>query len=73
MTGLEEERLPYKEGWRPPAKIDQAMLNDGFREMLTSYGHGHEEAALVGVGTLEALRTIITSLGVGSVKMPGLK
>ena len=70
FTGIEQERLPYAEGWRPPAKFDQSDLNHGYAEMMKSGEHGSEEAKMVGIGTLLALKTAIFSLGAGLIKSP---
>ncbi|KAF1970263.1 Cloroperoxidase [Bimuria novae-zelandiae CBS 107.79] len=67
---FEEERLPYKEGWRPPVKLDQADLNHGFAEMMKSGEHGVEEAKWVGLGTLAALKAAILGLGASFIKTP---
>lgn len=70
MTDLsEEERLPFIEGWRPPAKFDQAMLNHGYAEMLKSHEHGSEEARFVRIGTLQALKACILGLGASLTKI----
>ncbi|KAK1058667.1 ccr4 associated factor [Friedmanniomyces endolithicus] len=57
---FEEERLPYAEGWRPPPKFDQSMMNHAFVEMIKANEHKTEEAKLVGMGTVEALEAGIT-------------
>lgn len=49
------------------------MLNHSFLEMLKAYGHGEEEARLVGMGTFEALRTAVQALGASVVKGPAPK
>ncbi|KAK0876215.1 ccr4 associated factor [Friedmanniomyces endolithicus] len=59
---FEEERLPYAEGWRPPPKFDQSMMNHAFVEMIKANEHKAEEAKLVGMGTVEALEAGITSM-----------
>ena len=58
----EEERLPYAEGWRPPAEFTQAMMNHAYFEMMKANEHKAEEAKLVGMGTVEALETGVTSM-----------
>lgn len=65
----EEERLPYAEGWRAPARFDQSDMNHGFVEMLESHEHGTEEAKLVGVGTIQALKTAVIGLGSSLMKV----
>lgn len=67
---LEQERLPYDEGWRPPTKIDQADLNHGYAEIMKGSEHGVEEAELVGIGTLVGLKAAIMSLGASLIKAP---
>lgn len=69
-TRIEQERLPYAEGWRPPAKIDQSDLNHGYAEMIKGGEHGGEEAVLVGIGTLVGLKEAILSLGASFIKHP---
>jgi len=56
---FEEERLPYAEGWTPPPKIDQSMLNHSYVEMIKASEHKFEEAKLVGMGTLEELGDLL--------------
>lgn len=48
------------------------MLNHGYYEMIEAHEHRTEEAKLVGLGTFEALKTSILSLGASLVKMPRL-
>ena len=58
----EEERLPYREGWRAPPAVTQAMLNTGFKQMLKNSNHKADEAKLIAVGTVKALGALVVSL-----------
>lgn len=51
----EEERIPYKEGWRPPNVVSQGTLAWVAMHMLWEYGHNIEEALIVGWGTMLVL------------------
>jgi len=59
----EEERLPYEEGWRPPA---QPITPKELKHLIISLIHANEhksaEASEVGLGTVHALQNAITSL-----------
>lgn len=63
MHLAEEERLPYAEGWRPPAKFDQSMMNHAILELIKANEYALEEAKMVGMGTLEALKAGVMSIG----------
>ena len=69
---IEEERLPFAEGWRPPTRMDQGMLNHGYAEMVKAHDNKAEEAQLIGVGTVEALTMSILSIGASLTKTPHL-
>jgi len=63
---IEEERIPYAEGWRPPAKLDQTMMNHAIFKLIEENPHKAEEAETVGLGTFHALEAAILSL----IKVP---
>lgn len=58
----EEERIPYAEGWRPPANLDQAMMNHAIFKLFSANPHKGEEAETVGLGTFQALEAAVLSL-----------
>lgn len=59
---FEEERLPYKEGWRPPKTLNQDMMNHVIFKLIEANEHKQEEAETVGLGTVHALTAAVTSL-----------
>jgi len=64
---FEEERLPYAEGWRAPKQpIDQTLMNKTISHLVGTHEHKGEEAIQAGVGTVEALKTVVMSF----VKVP---
>jgi hypothetical protein len=63
---FEEERLPYKEGWRPPKTLDQSMMNHVIFKLIEANEEKSEEAVTVGLGTVQAMQAAILSL----IKVP---
>jgi len=62
-TLVEEERLPYEEGWRPsPRPITQSDMNHLILSLVTANDKKAEEASEVGMGTIHAATTAVTSL-----------
>jgi hypothetical protein len=67
VRSTEQERFPYAEGWRTPKQpIDQALMNKTISHLIGGNEHKGQEAIMVGVGTIEALKTVVTSF----VKVP---
>ena len=48
------------------------MLDHGYFEMIRANPHAAEEAKIVGLGTLDALKETILSLGTSLIKFPSL-
>jgi hypothetical protein len=63
---FEEERFPYKEGWRPPAKLDQSSMNHAIFKLIEANDEKGEEAVTAGLGTVFALKAAVLSL----IKVP---
>ncbi|KIV99284.1 uncharacterized protein PV09_09052 [Verruconis gallopava] len=59
---FEEERWPYKEGWRPPKIVDQSMMRHVITKLMEANEDKAEEAVLVGLGTVRALEAAVASL-----------
>jgi hypothetical protein len=60
---IEEERLPYQEGWRPPAQpITLQDLNHPIFNLIQANEHKSAEASEVGLGTVHAVQNAVTSL-----------
>jgi hypothetical protein len=60
---IEEERLPYEEGWRPAAHpITQKDLNHSIFNLMQANEHKSTEASEVGLGTVHAVQNAVTSL-----------
>ena len=60
---IEEERLPYQEGWRPPAQpITLQDLNHPIFKLIQANEHKSAEASEVGLGTVHAVQNAVTSL-----------
>ncbi|KAF2399119.1 Cloroperoxidase [Trichodelitschia bisporula] len=65
----EEERLPFAEGWRKPAQpINQTLMNKTIFSLVSANEHKAEEATEVGVGTIQALKTVVESF----IKVPSI-
>lgn len=60
---IEEERVPYKEGWR---KVDREITQKDMFHLIFSLveanHHKIEEAELVGLGTMHAVNNALKSL-----------
>jgi len=62
-TLVEEERLPYKEGWRPSVKpITQSDMNHLILSLVKANDKKAEEAHEVGLGTIHAVTAAVSSL-----------
>lgn len=60
---VEEERLPFKEGWRPsPTPITQSDMNHLILNLVKVNDHKAEEAQEVGMGTIHAVTAAVSSL-----------
>jgi hypothetical protein len=60
---IEEERLPYKEGWRPAAHpITPIDLSRSIFNLIQANKHNSAEASEVGLGTVHAVENAVTSL-----------
>ena len=60
---IEEERLPYEEGWRPATQpITPKDLLHLMIHLLHANEHKSAEAEEVGLGTVHAVQNAITSL-----------
>lgn len=65
---IEEERLPHREGWRPPtSEISQIMMNKAIFNLIAANEHKVEEARISGLGTLQIMREVVE----GFVKFRG--
>lgn len=63
--------MPYEEGWRRPDEpITQSKLNHAYFEMIKANENRVEEFKMINVGTFEAMKAIIHSLGAGLIKSP---
>jgi len=64
---IEEERFPYAEGWRPPTHaVDQTLMNKTIFSLISANEHKGQEAIQAGVGTFQALTTVVQSF----IKVP---
>jgi hypothetical protein len=60
---VEEERVPYKEGWRPSDRpIGQGDINHLIYSLIAANEHKAAEAAEVGLGTVHALTGAVASI-----------
>ncbi|KAH8762425.1 Chloroperoxidase [Hyaloscypha finlandica] len=60
---VEEERLPYEEGWRPAAHpITPIDLTDAVFKLIHANEHKSAEASEVGLGTVHAVQNAVTSI-----------
>lgn len=60
---IEQERLPYKEGWRPLEQpLTQTQMNHLIFSLTTANEHKAAEAAEVGLGTVHAVTSAVTSI-----------
>ena len=60
---IEEERLPYEEGWRPAAHpIISEDLRHSIFNLIQANEHKSAEALEVGLGTVHAVQNAVTSL-----------
>lgn len=58
----EEERLPYREGWRPPpSEISQIMMNKAMFNLISANEHKADEAKIAGLGTFQVMMTLVES------------
>lgn len=63
----EEERLPYKEGWRPPTQeVSQPVMSKAIFNLIAANEHKGEEAITAGVGTIQVMKTVVESF----IKVP---
>jgi hypothetical protein len=59
----EEERLPYREGWRPAAEtVTQTDMNHLIFSLIQANEHKLAEASEVGLDTLHAVQNAVTNL-----------
>jgi hypothetical protein len=63
---FEEERFPYKEGWRPPKVLDQNMMIHVIFKLIEANEEKSGEAVTAGLGTVHALQAAVLSL----IKVP---
>ncbi|KAK6580916.1 hypothetical protein PZA11_006404 [Diplocarpon coronariae] len=60
---LKEERVPFKEGWRPLEQpLTQTQMNHLIFSLVAANEHKAAEAADVGLGTLHAVANAVTNL-----------
>jgi len=60
---FQDERVPYKEGWRPSSKpITQSDMNHLIFSLIEANEHKAAEAAEVGLGTVHAVTSAVTSI-----------
>ena len=60
---VEEERLPYKEGWRPIKEpLTQTDLDHLIFSLIKANENKAAEAVDVGLGTVHAVTNAVTSL-----------
>ena len=60
---VEEERVPFKEGWRKSEKeITQGDMNHMIFKLIEANEHKGAEAKDVGFGTVHAVTSAVTSL-----------
>ncbi|KAH7323887.1 Chloroperoxidase [Rhexocercosporidium sp. MPI-PUGE-AT-0058] len=60
---FEEERLPFKEGWRPlDQPLTQTQMNHLIFSLTTANEHKAAEATEVGLGTVQAVTSAVTSI-----------
>jgi len=60
---VEEERLPYKEGWRPSTEaITQSDMNHLIFSLIKANKHKAAEASDVGLGTAHAISEAVASM-----------
>jgi len=63
IRDTEEERLPFKEGWRPnPQPVTQSDMNHLILNLIQANEHKVAEAEDVGLGTVHAVTTAVTSI-----------
>lgn len=60
---FQEERVPYKEGWRPVDKpLSQMNMNHLIFSLIKANEHKAAEASDVGLGTVHAVQNAVTSI-----------
>jgi len=60
---FQEERLPFKEGWRPMDQpLTQSHMNHLIFSLIAANEHKAAEAADVGLGTVHAVTSAVTSI-----------
>jgi len=60
---FQEERVPYKEGWRPLEKpLTQGDMNHLIFSLIKENEHKAAEASDVGLGTMHAVSNAVTSI-----------
>jgi len=60
---VEEERIPVKEGWkRSETPITQSDMNHMIFSLVAANEHKAKEAADMGLGTLHAVESAVTSI-----------
>lgn len=63
LMRIEEERVPFKEGWRRSEKpITQGDMNHMILKLIEENEHKVAEAKDVGFGTVQAVQNAVTSL-----------
>lgn len=66
---VEEERLPYNEGWRPPTDpVDQLVMNKTIFNLIAANENKGQEAIQAGVGTIQAMKAVVESF----IKVPSV-
>jgi hypothetical protein len=61
--GIEQERVPFKEGWRKSERpITQGDMNHMILKLVEANEHKAAEASTVGLGTVHAVTTAVTSM-----------
>ncbi|QDS76651.1 hypothetical protein FKW77_008188 [Venturia effusa] len=64
---VEEERLPYREGWRPStSEISQTMMHKAMFNLIAANEHKADEAKIAGLGTIQIMKEVVESF----VKFP---
>lgn len=59
---FEEERFPFKEGWKPPVVLNQDMMNHAISKLIEANEEKKEEAVTAGLGTVTALTVAVKGL-----------
>ncbi|KAI9047379.1 hypothetical protein LZ554_008825 [Drepanopeziza brunnea f. sp. 'monogermtubi'] len=60
---VEQERVPFKEGWRPLKQpLSQSQMNHLIFSLMAANEHKAAEAAGVGLGTMHAVTNAVTSV-----------